>query len=277
MGICIFCGQKAGFLKKKHKECELYYCAGKHNIVESVSAAITQTSDFDNLDNEIKIIAATNHIMAIDMTGLYIKGFDNAVDSFLDDGVLSLEEENKIEKFRTHYDFDQDILDKNGSLQKMVKASILREILEGKIPAYPLENEDNLPFMLQKGEIVIWIFHNVDYYEQRTRTEFQGRSQGISIKIAKGLYYRTGAFKGHPVMIEEMKYLDKGLVALTNEHIYFASPMKSFKVPYDKIVTVNPYEDGVGIQKDGANAKPQVFKGLDGWFIYNLISNLNKL
>jgi len=31
------------------------------------------------------------------------------------------------------------------------------------------------------------------------------------------------------------------------------------------------------LQKDGANGKPQVLKGLDGWFAYNLISNLNQM
>lgn len=38
-------------------------------------------------------------------------------------------------------------------------------------------------------------------------TIYQGKTQGVSVRIAKGLYYRTGSFKGNPVKIEEMKYI----------------------------------------------------------------------
>lgn len=277
MGNCIYCGQKAGFLKSKHKDCESNYFDSKNKIIENISTAIIKESDFDNLKNEITEIAKKNYIKPDEIIDLYIKGFDQAVDSFLDDGILTAEEEERVSKFKTHYNFEQNTIDKNGSLQKVVKAAILREILDGQIPETKLNIQGNLPFLLQKNENIIWIFTNVDFYEQRTRTVYQGKAQGVSVRIAKGLYYRTGSFKGNPVKIEEMKYISKGLVALTNKQIYFASSAKNFKVPYNKIVTIDPYEDGVGLQKDGANTKPQVFKGLDGWFTYNLISNLNQM
>lgn len=277
MGNCIYCGQKAGFLKSKHKDCESNYFDSKNKIIENICTAITKNSDFDNLENEIKEIAQKNFVKPDEIIDSYTKGFDKAVDSFLDDGILTTEEEDKISKFKTHYNFEQNVIDKNGSLQKVVKAAILREILDGQIPETKLNIQGNLPFLLPKNENVIWIFQNVDFYEQRTRTVYQGKTQGVSVRIAKGLYYRTGSFKGNPVKIEEMKYISRGLVALTNKQIYFASSAKNFKVPYNKIVTIDPYEDGVGLQKDGANTKPQVFKGLDGWFTYNLISNLNQM
>ena len=277
MGNCIYCGQKAGFLKSKHKDCESNYFDSKNKIIENICTAITKDSDFDNLENKIKEIAEKNYVKPDEIIDLYTKGFDKAVDSFLDDGILTTDEEDKISKFKTHYNFEQNVIDKNGSLQKVVKAAILREILDGQIPETKLNIQGNLPFLLQKNENVIWIFQNVDFYEQRTRTVYQGKTQGVSVRIAKGLYYRTGSFKGNPVKIEEMKYISRGLVALTNKQIYFASSAKNFKVPYNKIVTIDPYEDGVGLQKDGANTKPQVFKGLDGWFTYNLISNLNQM
>ena len=113
-------------------------------------------------------------------------------------------------------------------------------------------------------------------YEQRTRTQYQGGYSGVSVRIAKGVYYRTGGFKGHPVKIEEMKYIGTGIFAITNKHVYFASSSKSFRIQFGKIITMDPYEDGIGLQKDGATAKPQVFKNIDGWFTYNVISNLNK-
>ena len=34
-----------------------------------------------------------------------------------------------------------------------------------------------------------------------------------------------------------------------------------------------PFEDGVGLQKDGVSAKPQFLCGGDGWLLYNMIMN----
>ena len=34
-----------------------------------------------------------------------------------------------------------------------------------------------------------------------------------------------------------------------------------------------PFEDGIGLQRDGVSAKPQFIHGGDGWLLYNLIMN----
>jgi hypothetical protein len=48
-------------------------------------------------------------------------------------------------------------------------------------------------------------------------------------------------------------------------------------VPYPKIVAFLPYDDGVGLIRDAQTAKPQIFKTGDGWFTYNLVTNLAQL
>jgi len=276
MSICKFCGQKAGFFKSVHKECEAAYNAGKIAIANKISQAIVASTDFANLDTEVNNTAQSAYIKKEELGELYGLGFDKAVETFLDDGVVSPEEEEKISNFKTHFAFDESILDRSGSLQKIVKALILRDIFDHKIPSR-LNISGTLPFLLQKDESVIWVFQNVEFYEQRTKTTFQGRSQGVSVKIAKGLYYRTGSFKGNPVTSEQMTLLGNGMFALTNKNLYFGSSAKTFKTPYNKLISITQYSDGIGIQKDGVSSKPQIFKDLDGWFAYNLISNLTKL
>ena len=99
MGNCIYCGQKSGFLKSKHKDCESNYLDSKNKIIENICAAITKDSDFDNLENEIREISQKNFVKPDEIIDLYTKGFDKAVDSFLDDGILTTDEEDKISKF----------------------------------------------------------------------------------------------------------------------------------------------------------------------------------
>ena len=274
---CKFCGQPAGFLRSVHKECELAHSNALISIPNEISKSITSTSDFSNLSNEVAAIAKTGFINQTELNELYTLGFDKAVETFLDDGIISKEEEEKISNYKKYFDLDQNLLNKNGSFEKVAEGLILKDISQGKLPENRLNISGNSPFLLDKGETLIWIFQTVEFYEQRSKTTFEGKSQGISIKIAKGVYYRTGQFKGNPVTTTQMTLIANGMFALTNKNIYFASASKSIKIPYAKLISMTQYSDGIGLQKDGASAKPQIFKGLDGWFTYNIISNLKNV
>jgi hypothetical protein len=277
MGKCIYCGLSAGIFKSKHSVCEQSYLDGKAAIIEAISNSIVRENDFDVLDKMFKTICEKSYINDSEKPKLLSLGFDKAVEVFLEDGIFSEEEEEKVTKFLSNYKLEQDVLDLNGSLQKIVKSKVLREVLNGRIPEKALNIDGTLPFIMQKDEVLIWAFQNVSYYELKTRTSFVGSSQGVSFKVAKGVYYRVGAFKGNPVKTEQTEYVAKGLIAYTNQNIYFVSTNKTFKIPFKKIISVQPYDDGIGVQKDGISSKPQTFKGIDGWFSYNLITNLIKL
>lgn len=97
------------------------------------------------------------------------------------------------------------------------------------------------------------------------------------MRIAKGLYFRTGAFKGERVQTSETVHADTGLMGVTNKHIYFAGESKRFCIAYNKIVSFEPFSDGIGVQRDAQTAKLQSFSTGDGWFTYNLITNLAQM
>ena len=274
MGKCIYCGKEAGFIKNRHKTCETNYNSGKRAIIESVSSKITKTSDFQSFENDIKKIAGQHYIKTNELACLLTKGFDNAVETILEDGILTAEEETTLQKFKSYFNFNQDFIDRNNSLQKISKASVLRKINEGKLPVCKHKIPGFFPFLLPESEIPVWIFHDVDYYEQHV--ENRAGNQGNSMKVAKGIYHRSGTFKGYPVKVDEMKHICPGSLSITNKHIYFSSSHKTFTIPFNKIVACDPYEDAVGIHIEKMSAKPQVFKDLDGWFIYNLLTNLNR-
>jgi len=118
---------------------------------------------------------------------------------------------------------------------------------------------------------------NVEYLEDKTRTQYVGGYQGVSIRVMKGVYYRVGGFRGNPVQRTERVHVDTGSMGVTNKHIYFSGPRKSFRVRHDKIVTFMPFSDGVGVVRDAATAKPQIFVTGDGWFTYNLLTNVSQL
>lgn len=274
MGKCIYCSEPAGFLRRSHKACRLKFRKGKLTYVNEIRESIVESGDFKELELRLEQVRASSFLDKKVHNLLAVKAFDLAVGDFLEDGVLSQAEEKRLVQFKDYFELNQDVLDKNGSYTKVGMSAILRDLAEGKVPEQRINIYDNLPFLFQKSESLIWVFPNIEFYEQRTRTEYRGASHGVSIRVVKGVYYRTSSFKGRPVKINEMKYVGTGLFALTTKHVYFGSSEKKFKIPLKKLISVEPYEDGIGLQKDGVSTKPQVFKNLDGWFTHNAISNL---
>lgn len=276
MGACKYCGKPAGFLKNKHAECETQYNRGVQKIVSEVSRAIRESDDYESLATMIPNIERSALIPSGNRQDLLIKGWEGSVEQFLEDGLLDTAEEERLVKFKNHFNLSTHNLDRNGALTKTTKAAVLRDVLGGVIPNR-LSIEGNLPINFQKGEQLVWAFQNSKYLEDKTRRKYVGSSQGTSIRIMKGVYYRVGAFKGHAVNYTERVHVDTGWVAVTNKNIYFAGPQKSVRLPYTKIVSFEPFSDGLGVIRDTATAKPQIFVTGDGWFTYNLVTNLAQL
>jgi hypothetical protein len=274
MGKCPYCNKSAGIFKKLHKECEEKNKRAK----ELISNTVTENfEDLNNLNfNELKSLSKESFVSDSEYEDLISNAYSKTLDQYLDDGVLSKEEENKLEKFMEKSELSQDVFDKNDSLSKTIRASILRDLLNGNEIANRLKVNGNLPFKFQKSENLIWLFQNVELFEQRINTTYEGGSHGVSLRIAKGVYYRTNSFKGHPVKTTKIVPIATGILALTEKHIYFSSSIKNFRINYEKIITIDPYSDGIGITKDGVTAKPQVFKNVDGWFCYNFIKNISE-
>ena len=204
---------------------------------------------------------------------LLAQGWEAAVESSLEDGALTLDEENALICYLRHFGLSQYSVNDNGAHTSMVQAAVIREAAEGIIPDR-LGDIGRVPFNLMKSEKLVWVFDGVDYYEVRTRRERRGTSHGASIRIAKGLYYRPSTFSSRTEEWEETARMDTGLLGVTSKHLYFHGPRKRFRIRYDRIVSFDPYKDGIGVMRDAQTAKPQTFKTGDGWFIYNLVTNL---
>lgn len=166
-------------------------------------------------------------------------------------------------------------LNVNDAFDRAVKAKILTDLSEGRKPVADIKGQ--MSFNLKKSDEVVYLFDSVGYLEERTHRSYVGESHGVSVRVMKGVYYRVGAFKGTPISTTQMEYVDSGLLLATTENLYFQGQRKSFRIPYPKIVSFTHYSDGIGLHRDAASAKPQIFVTGDGWFTCNLIENLARL
>jgi hypothetical protein len=157
-------------------------------------------------------------------------------------------------------------------LHALVKIGAIRDLDEGILPQR-LNITGNLP-ILQKNESIVWGFAGVSLHEFRTKTSYVGGSQGVSLRIMKGVYYRIGAYKGERLESTHLKHIDDGMLFLTNKNLYFVGAIKSHRLPYPKIVAAKLYLDGLQITRESVNPKPQVFVFEDAEFAINLLSRL---
>jgi hypothetical protein len=276
MPKCDLCGQDAGFLKQRHKECERRHTEGITQITALGKAAALSGAGLDEFAAKAGLIARDALITPDQLRRVYAAAWESAVEASLDDGMLSPEEEHALFAYRDHFGFSQQDLDAKGSYTRVVRAAVIRDLLEDKLPAR-VTLDGPSPFNLQKTETLLWLFRDVAYYEERTRTTYRGGVHGASFRIAKGVYYRVGGFRGNPVVTAELVHVATGTLGITQKHIYFAGDNKAFRVPFQKIVAFTPFSDGVGIQRDATTARPQIFVTGDGWFTYNLLQNIARI
>ena len=263
MARCRFCGDKAGLFRKAHEDCEV---EAKHLELRAFEAAASEAAA-DRFSQELR----DSSLLTPVHQGIIDAGFKRAVATTLDDGVISDEERGTLEVYRERFGVTPGHME-----QDIHNGIILRHVLEGDLEGLTVNAVGvDLPFNFMKSEKLVWVQGDVGYGKTVTRREFRGGSTGYSVRVAKGVYLRQSAFKGHPVSTSSLELVDNGLMGVTTKHIYFAGAQERFRVRHDKIVAYDQYEDGIGVMRDGARAKPEIFTGLDGWFAYNLLRNLD--
>lgn len=234
--------------------------------------ALDTSSTYHNLD-ELQNSVKSLRLPLDDAKRLLVQAWEAAVEGSMEDGILTQAEENALFRYMAYFNLSRD--DVENAHRDLVRAAVIRDLMEGEI-TYRLNVTDH-PFNLQKNEKLVWAFRGVQYIETKTKRERRGTSQGVSIRVARGLYYRPSTFKSRVHEWDENVHVDTGILGVTPKHLYFSGPRKSFRVRYDKIVAYDPFSDGIGFTQDAANAKPKKFVTGDGWFIYNLVTNLSNL
>lgn len=290
MGRCTFCGEPAGFFRSAHPACKE---KNDREVAEQVQATALRAADQDALRDRVAALLASEApltdvefalasglesglLSMQDRESALVDAWTRAADKYMDDGLLTEVEEARLAAAQERFLLDQRKLDREGALTRVGKASVLQRLLtKGELP--DIDAPAGFPLNLQKNERLVWLFNDVRYLEDRVRREFVGRSQGVSVRVVSGVYARLGAFKGKPVYSTDRVEVGKGLLVITTKHLYFSSPAHSMRIPFRKIVSFDQFSDAIGLMRDAASAKPQFFVTGDGWFTYNLITNVAQL
>ena len=91
------------------------------------------------------------------------------------------------------------------------------------------------------------------------------------------MYYRVGAYHGHPIKAQYLSHEGRGIFVIASRNAYFWSPQKAMRIPMKKIISIAPFSDGLQIMRDGVNSVPQIFKLDDPAFAADAMARLNHL
>ena len=279
MGKCIYCGKSAGLFRKQHRECKQRTDQATAKIEALCVNAALHEEDLESLPAAIRAAgeAAGLPMPESEVQDIIAVGWGSAVKDAMEDHALSNKEKRGLNRYRERFNLSEEELSKTGAFHVFKMLSLLNVVSRGILPRPDLDSFTaefgRLPFNLMKSEVLLWVLGNVGYGEQITHREYRGSSMGMSIRVAKGVYVRPSSFRGRTVETTSMEHTDDGLFGITTKHIYFKGENKAFRVRLDKIVSLDPYQDGLGIMRDTARAKPEVFYmgEIPVWFTVNLI------
>jgi hypothetical protein len=159
-----------------------------------------EMSGHESVSDELKKIGEQSFISEAERHTLVLEGWETAVERSLHDGdgMVSEDEDERLRCLADLMSLSKDELSRSGAFVRLVNSAVIRDVLNGVIP-HRLTVEYSLPINFQKGEQFVWLFNPTGFLEERTHRKYIGESSGLSIRVMKGVYYRTGALQGHSV------------------------------------------------------------------------------
>jgi hypothetical protein len=89
----------------------------------------------------------------------------------------------------------------------------------------------------------------------RTRTQYVGGSQGISIPLGHGFRYRISGFKSTPVQVESLNTVDSGKLIVTNQRLVFLGAKRDVSTPISKLLQIEGFSNALGIGREGKETR----------------------
>lgn len=127
----------------------------------------------------------------------------------------------------------------------------------------PLAEIQPVGLVMQKNEVG-YLCLSADLIEERvvSRT-YSGGSQGVSIRVMKGVSYRVGQQRGQLHSQTGLVTVSDGYFIITNKRLVFSGSRKSVSTNFDKLLDLEVYSDAIKISST-SRQKPAFIKFAHG-------------
>lgn len=292
MANCIFCGEKVGIFSKFHEACASNHKAGVDSVRDRVTSAVWTGRPLAELNIELDEISSQYKISPEEIGQIAL----TVIGDLCREEPLDTTQYNYIyENIFSNVDMapDHPFYNSYQMIRENVELSYtLWLVMRGMIDA--VRNRDRTPcdVVLRPGEIRLAEFGTVLYRRSVMVSSHAGGYNGMSVRVASGLYYRFGGYAGHTISSPELQNVDAGFLILTNMGMYFAGQQTTVFIPYNSILRFKAYPDGLGFFRNMGGGMEEVFTTINaklsppsatpetavtlhvGWFLFNLVTAL---
>ena len=219
---------------------------------KTISDGKYETSEEEFIDKLQKNLRLPNDVVNKISDDCRKSFMDIQVGKIVEDGKISPDEWNELTLIAKNLNVNITI--DTASKEKFERLKLNWLIENGELPV------KHVDINLQKSE-QCYYSTSIDWLELRRvtkRVNYSGPT--YRMKIAKGFYYRVGSISPQRITSDELQVIDRGTIYITNKRLIFCGRLKNSNIALGKILSITPYSDGVGIEKD--SGKSPIFRVL---------------
>jgi hypothetical protein len=269
VAVCQYCGRGTYWFSDSHGRCVTAALKGYSLLVAEVAAAVNADKPFANVQPTLERISNEHKVLPPQVHEAIKEGWANAAEQ------IGLAEPLNMQRHSTMMHFYQDagitgeeLVSTNG-----FKTATTSMMLWFAMTGNPMASEHPHPFNIDRAEIPLSFFGSVVYYHKVGVRAYGKINPGASIQLGHGRYYPFSSFMTEKADTAMLKEIDYGGMLFTTNNVYFGGEYKSFRIPYEDIVKLRPFIDGLEISRDAAQC--EVFSVVNfwptcGWFLFNL-------
>jgi hypothetical protein len=282
MALCEYCGESAGWFSSSHPACVAKADSTGQTVKDLVFDGILAGKPYEELSAAVQDALTDNKVLFKHVREALLQGVNDALSQLALQAPVSEDEFERLVAISGSEGFDMmsygaGIVSRRWfSVAQLTMSVVLWQVLHNRSPWF----EGSVDFNLGSNEIPVYQSgDNVIYAEERTVSTHVRSFGGLSVPIGGGVYYHFGGSQGHQERTSGLVQLDGGKMLITSQALYFGGRQTTFRIALDRVLSYQPYVDGVGVCESHGAPKVFVFdySGMDaGWFFYNVLSALTR-
>lgn len=206
----------------------------KKDLLQAVSDGKLTKEEIDKLNRKRKEFGLSEN----DIDEMRIQAFTTAFASAKADEKVTKKEEQELLKIQKYLGISD--VEIQSDKKELNRLRLLYEIQQGNIPSIQVTN-----LVMQKNEKAYWKEPAILAEERVISRHYEGGSRGMSFRVMKGVSYRVGSYRGHPVSKKGIVPVSVGELIITNKRLIFRGDKKSLATKLDKILDIQLYTNGL--------------------------------
>lgn len=141
---------------------------------------------------------------------------------------------------------------------------------------------EKVPFEVipAQGEGILWTLSPSTYSRQVSISTHTGGFGGVSVRVAPGLYVRSGGYGGESRPTHRLEPVGAGTVAMSNLQTWFKCGQEITRIPHDRLISTQGFTDAFSLTPSTGSPvffslpESQRFPGILGSLLVGLATDL---